>query len=68
MLIPEELFIIKNIKRVMTSYTNDPSFTFSPEELKMLVHEINEQIKEHPEEDLLPIIHNVVYEYVTTYF
>ncbi|WP_078553077.1 YqzH family protein [Alkalihalobacterium alkalicellulosilyticum] len=62
----DKSFLLKKIKKITESYIHDEFISISNEELHTLVNLIYKQYEHQPTAQLHEIIHDVVYEWLTT--
>lgn len=62
----DQAFVRKKMKKIMNNYTQDPSIHFSDEEVEKLLAEFNRRIENEDEENIHFILHDLIYDYLTT--
>lgn len=62
----DQAFVKKKMKKIMSNYTQDPSIQFTDEEIEKLLAEFNRRIQNEDEENINFILHDLIYEYLTT--
>lgn len=62
----DQAFVKKKMKKIMNNYTQDPSISFSDDEMENLLAEFNRRIQDEDEENIHFILHDLIYEYLTT--
>ncbi|WP_026675012.1 YqzH family protein [Alkalihalobacterium bogoriense] len=59
-------FLYKKIKQITESYIQDEFISISEIELQQLLNTIYKKVEQGESEDLYEIIHDVIYEWLTT--
>ncbi|WP_096201097.1 YqzH family protein [Bacillus sp. FJAT-45350] len=61
----DKAFLQKKIKKIMTSYVQDPTVQISEEELNILIKNFHKKMEQNPNEDIHYLLHDVIYDYLT---